>query len=150
MTTLAQVSKHLGLSMATVSRAINGYPEVNAKTKARVLAAAEELGYRSNSAAQRLANGKSKWLVLCCNLPMNCSVCQHSYKSSLPLANNLVNQATTCSSTHPSTVTASRTSITLYPTRSLGNPLVDCSKRGWPCDCRCPHGAASTRKREVR
>ncbi|WP_261904762.1 LacI family DNA-binding transcriptional regulator [Vibrio fortis] len=69
MTTLAQVSKHLGLSMATVSRALNGYPEVNAKTKARVLAAAEELGYRPNSAAQRLANGKSKMVGIMLQSP---------------------------------------------------------------------------------
>lgn len=60
MTTLSEVSKHLGLSMATVSRALNGYPEVNEKTRQRVLKAADELGYKPNTVAQRLATGKSK------------------------------------------------------------------------------------------
>lgn len=60
MTTLSEVSKHLGLSMATVSRALNGYPEVSEKTRQRVLKAAQELGYKPNSVAQRLATGKSK------------------------------------------------------------------------------------------
>ena len=35
---LKQLSQLLGLSQTTVSRALNGYPEVNAETRARVLA----------------------------------------------------------------------------------------------------------------
>ncbi|WP_375752508.1 substrate-binding domain-containing protein [Vibrio sp. HN007] len=69
MTTLSEVSKHLGLSMATVSRALNGYPEVNAKTRQRVLDAAEELGYRPNSVAQKLATGKSKMVGIMLQSP---------------------------------------------------------------------------------
>jgi LacI family transcriptional regulator len=49
----------LGLSQTTISRAINGYPEVNEDTRQRVLKAAKETGYRPNRAAQRLATGKA-------------------------------------------------------------------------------------------
>ncbi len=59
MTTLKDVAQYLGLSPATVSRALNGFPEVGAKTRVRVVAAARELGYTPNSNAQRLATGKS-------------------------------------------------------------------------------------------
>ncbi|GGA56745.1 substrate-binding domain-containing protein [Pelagibacterium lentulum] len=59
MTTLRQLAEHLGLSPATVSRALNGFPEVGAKTRARVIAAAEKFNYRPNLTAKKLATGKS-------------------------------------------------------------------------------------------
>lgn len=56
---LKQLSELLGLSQTTVSRALNGYPEVNEDTRERVLRAVKETGYRPNKAAQRLATGKA-------------------------------------------------------------------------------------------
>jgi LacI family transcriptional regulator len=56
---LKQLAGLLGLSQTTVSRALNGYPEVNAETRQRVLEAVRETGYRPNRAAQRLATGKA-------------------------------------------------------------------------------------------
>ncbi len=56
---LKQLSELLGLSQTTVSRALNGYPEVNEATRERVLRAVKETGYRPNKAAQRLATGKA-------------------------------------------------------------------------------------------
>lgn len=56
---LKQLAELLGLSQTTVSRALNGYPEVNAETRQRVLQAVRETGYRPNRAAQRLATGKA-------------------------------------------------------------------------------------------
>jgi LacI family transcriptional regulator len=41
---LKQLSNLLNLSATTVSRALNGYPEVNAETRARVVAAARQYG----------------------------------------------------------------------------------------------------------
>ncbi|MBO0132509.1 MULTISPECIES: LacI family DNA-binding transcriptional regulator [Agrobacterium tumefaciens complex] len=55
---LKQLSQLLGISQTTVSRALNGYPEVSAETRRRVMEAAEKTGYRPNAAAQRLATGK--------------------------------------------------------------------------------------------
>ncbi len=59
MATLKDISEELGLSPATVSRALNGFPEVNAKTRDKVQAAAQRLGYRPNRTAQRLVTGRS-------------------------------------------------------------------------------------------
>ncbi len=56
---LKALSAKLGLSQTTVSRALNGYPEVSSETRARVAAAAELHGYRPSAAARRLATGQS-------------------------------------------------------------------------------------------
>src|SRR5690606_820898 len=49
----------LELSQTTVSRAINGYPEVSEETRRRVVDAARRHGYRPNPSARRLATGKA-------------------------------------------------------------------------------------------
>ncbi|VAW20416.1 Transcriptional regulator AglR, LacI family [hydrothermal vent metagenome] len=59
MTKLKDIARHLGLSTATVSRALNGFPEVGAATRARVIKASRELNYSPNSTAKRLATGKA-------------------------------------------------------------------------------------------
>ena len=56
---LKTLSALLGLSQTTVSRALNGYPEVSENTRARVKAAADLHGYRPSAAARRLATGQS-------------------------------------------------------------------------------------------
>eukprot|EP01035_Chromulina_nebulosa_P051493 gene51493-70109_t len=45
---LKELSRLLGLSQTTISRALNGYPEVNEETRQRVLKVAKETGYRPN------------------------------------------------------------------------------------------------------
>ena len=56
---LRDLSAILNLSQTTVSRALNGFPEVSEETRARVRAAAELHGYRPSAAARRLATGQS-------------------------------------------------------------------------------------------
>ncbi len=56
---LRELSKLLGLSQTTVSRALNGFPEVSEETRAKAKAAAELHGYRPSAAARRLATGQS-------------------------------------------------------------------------------------------
>jgi len=56
---LRELSHLLKLSQTTVSRALNGYPEVGEATRRRVVAAAQKHGYRPNIRARRLATGKS-------------------------------------------------------------------------------------------
>lgn len=57
--TLKDIGAELGLSVTTVSRALNGFPEVGADTRERVRRCAERLGYRPNRSAQRLVTGRS-------------------------------------------------------------------------------------------
>lgn len=61
---LRELSAQLGLSQTTVSRALNGFPEVSEETRTRVRAAAELHGYRPSAAARRLATGQSGTLGL--------------------------------------------------------------------------------------
>ncbi|MEN8684003.1 substrate-binding domain-containing protein [Marivita sp.] len=56
---LKQLSEHLNLSQTTVSRALNGYPEVSENTRLRVLKAAEDLNYQPNLRAKGLATGRA-------------------------------------------------------------------------------------------
>lgn len=56
---LKQLSAELGLSQTTVSRALNGFPEVNEATRARVTEAARKHGYRPNTRARSLATGRA-------------------------------------------------------------------------------------------
>lgn len=55
---LKQLSEILGLSQTTVSRALNGYPEVSEMTRSRVIEAVKLTGYLPNVSARRLATGK--------------------------------------------------------------------------------------------
>ncbi|MFN4057716.1 MAG: LacI family DNA-binding transcriptional regulator [Roseinatronobacter sp.] len=57
--TLKQLAASLSLSPTTVSRALNGYPEVNAETRARVAEAAAKLNYQPNMRAKGLATGRT-------------------------------------------------------------------------------------------
>ena len=56
---LKELSDRLGLSPTTVSRALGGYPEVNADTRQRVSEAAEKFNYQPNKRARALATGRS-------------------------------------------------------------------------------------------
>lgn len=56
---LKELAQKLGLSSTTVSRALNGYPEVNEVTRDRVMAAARRHNYRPNARAIRLATGRA-------------------------------------------------------------------------------------------
>jgi LacI family transcriptional regulator len=55
---LKELARELGLSQTTVSRALNGYPEVSETTRQRVNEAAGRLGYRPDASAIRLATGR--------------------------------------------------------------------------------------------
>ncbi|TDK61986.1 substrate-binding domain-containing protein [Sapientia aquatica] len=56
---LKDLAKTLGISETTVSRALNGYPEVSERTRKRVLEAAALAGYRPNPMARSLASGRT-------------------------------------------------------------------------------------------
>lgn len=56
---LKTLSEMLNLSQTTVSRALNGFPEVKEKTRIRVLEAAERYNYHPNTLAKNLATGRA-------------------------------------------------------------------------------------------
>ena len=55
---MADVAREAGVSGQTVSRVANGRTNVDAETRRRVLAAMSRVGYRPNSAARALRNGR--------------------------------------------------------------------------------------------
>jgi len=56
---LKELAESLNLSQTTVSRALNGYPEVREETRQRVQAAAKAANYAPNTRARRLATGRA-------------------------------------------------------------------------------------------
>lgn len=62
---IADFARHLKLSAWTVSRAINGHPEVNEATRRRVLAAMDELGFRPNPLARGLGGRRTGMIGVC-------------------------------------------------------------------------------------
>ncbi|MCC7231128.1 MAG: LacI family DNA-binding transcriptional regulator [Fimbriimonadaceae bacterium] len=64
--TLKDIARYLNLSHATVSFVLNDRQDVaiSPETRKRVIAAAKELGYRPNRAAQALAGGKTQMIAL--------------------------------------------------------------------------------------
>ncbi|WP_343032586.1 LacI family DNA-binding transcriptional regulator [Tritonibacter litoralis] len=62
--TIADLSRELGITKGTVSRALNGYTDISASTRQRVERAAERLGYRPLTQAQAIRTGRSQSIGL--------------------------------------------------------------------------------------
>lgn len=56
---LKTIANNLGLSVAAVSRALNGHHDISDATRQRIQEEAERIGYRPNTHARRLKMGKS-------------------------------------------------------------------------------------------
>ena len=63
-TTIEDVALAAGVSVATVSRALRGLPNVATSTRAKVEAAARGLNYRPDPAASRVATGRSRSVAI--------------------------------------------------------------------------------------
>ncbi|MBT8458997.1 MAG: substrate-binding domain-containing protein [Boseongicola sp.] len=62
--TIADVASDLGVTKSTVSRALNGYPDIAEATRLRVSRAADRLGYRPLAHAQAIRTGRVRSLGL--------------------------------------------------------------------------------------
>lgn len=62
--TIRDVAREAGVSTATVSHALTGYPEISPKTKQKVLETARRLGYQPNINGRNLASKKSNRIAL--------------------------------------------------------------------------------------
>lgn len=59
MISLKDIASSCGVSVATVSKALNGQQDISEATRERVLAAAKKLGYTANSAARALKTNRT-------------------------------------------------------------------------------------------
>ncbi|MFG2305813.1 LacI family DNA-binding transcriptional regulator [Actinacidiphila glaucinigra] len=64
MASIKDVASRAGVSVATVSRVLNDHPAVRPDTRARVLEAVAELGYRPNAVARSLRTDQTRTLGL--------------------------------------------------------------------------------------
>nr|WP_205740528.1 LacI family DNA-binding transcriptional regulator [Haloactinopolyspora alba] len=62
--TMRDVAKRAGVSVKTVSNVVNGYPYIRDHTRAKVVEAIDELGYRMNLTARNLRAGRSGIITL--------------------------------------------------------------------------------------
>ena len=68
--TIVDISKYLGISPSTVSKALNGYDDISQETRERVLAAAQELGYHPSAAARNLRTRRTQKIGLLFSFPV--------------------------------------------------------------------------------
>jgi DNA-binding LacI/PurR family transcriptional regulator len=61
---IRELAKHLGVSIGTVSRALNGKPRVDEALRQRIIAAAREFGYSPSFAARSLRTGSSGMVAM--------------------------------------------------------------------------------------
>lgn len=66
-TTITDIAKKLNISKSTVSKALNGYPDVSVKTRELVVRTATELGYQPSAAALNLSRGRTEKIGLFLN-----------------------------------------------------------------------------------
>jgi LacI family transcriptional regulator len=66
---IRDVAARVGLSVSTVSRALNGYADVKRETRRRVEAAAAELGYRASHAAATLRSNQTQTITFMVSKP---------------------------------------------------------------------------------
>ena len=59
MVSMKDIAKKCGVSVATVSKALNGQKDIGEQTRQRICAAAEEMGYMANSVARALKTNRS-------------------------------------------------------------------------------------------
>ncbi len=59
MVSIKDIANRCGVSVATVSKSLNGYPDIGEETRERVCRAADELGYLANASARALKTNRS-------------------------------------------------------------------------------------------
>lgn len=81
MVTLKEIAAHCGCSVAAVSKALNGRPDINPQTARRIREVAKDMGYLPNIAARMLKTNASKTIALLFFLKE--SIWQHSHFSAI-------------------------------------------------------------------
>lgn len=68
MASIKEVAKHAGVAISTVSKVLNGYPNISEETKKKVNEAIKELDYVPNAVASALSSKQSARVALIVNL----------------------------------------------------------------------------------
>ena len=68
MSSIKDVARRAGVAVSTVSKALNGYPNVSEETRVRVNAAVRELNFTPNLLASALSSKKTGRVALLLNL----------------------------------------------------------------------------------
>lgn len=71
---IKDLAKECDISVSTVSKVLNGYPNISEKTRKKVLETADRYGYVPNAAAKILKKSTSKNIVLMINDPFHIHV----------------------------------------------------------------------------
>jgi hypothetical protein len=71
LATIEDVAKRAGVSVATVSRVINGSGVVSPERAAHVRAAIDEMNYRPNTSGRNLRRGETKTLLVICSVALD-------------------------------------------------------------------------------
>ena len=84
MVSMKDIAKQCNVSVASVSKALNGYPDISEETRQLILKTASEMGYLPNSSARSLKTKRSHNLgVLFVDEAM--SGLTHDYFNHLPV-----------------------------------------------------------------
>ena len=59
MVSMKDIARRCGVSVATVSKALNGQPDIGEETRQRIAAVAKEMGYMTNAAARALKTNRN-------------------------------------------------------------------------------------------
>ena len=59
MVSMKDIAKRCGVSVATVSKALNGQPDIGEETRKRIAEVAKEMGYMTNAAARALKTNRT-------------------------------------------------------------------------------------------
>lgn len=81
MVTLKDIAAKCGLSVATVSKAMNNMPDINPATAQRIHEVAREMGYLPNAAARSMKTGRSMTVGMLMYLGENESLWTHPYSA---------------------------------------------------------------------
>jgi DNA-binding LacI/PurR family transcriptional regulator len=76
---IKDVAREAGVSVTTVSHALNGKGRLNPATRRRVQQVAEHLGYRPNPAARSLVSGKTGLIAVVASLPADVEMTEFAY-----------------------------------------------------------------------
>ena len=62
--TIKDIAKECGVSVSSVSRALNNHPDINPKTKARIMKVIRERGFVPNNSARNMRRSETNNIAL--------------------------------------------------------------------------------------